>query len=385
MKLKQYITKTLREHISEYSGIDISKDTDTEWAAIFKFYNEKVVPAIGGYPGPIRPTNIDTDVYAFHCDLTLVYGRGGAYDLMTESQRQDSDVYYCGDCDDWYYSAEFNEDANRCNRCAEDCDDDDETDSYGVPGYQADQATRRSWKPDPKIPHYGVELETLVKDSNAVNRVYQKIVDHGFLGERDGSLDSRRGIEIVGKPMTFEANRDAWTDLLGALRGQVIGWMAGTGYGMHVSVNRKNLSRLHQGKFLVFIHANKSLCERVAGRKEVHWCAYHAGKKVTDARATHDDKYQAVSLRSEERMEVRIFRSTLSPEGFMRNLEFVAAAIAFTRSHGIGQLRETVFREWLKTGGRRKDYPNLFAKLNPKPRAVEQSPDVLGDLTPTEE
>jgi hypothetical protein len=384
MKLKNYIQATLSKHVDSYRGINVETDVSREWETIFEFYNTKIAPSLG-YPGRIQSSDLDENIYAFRCDMYEIYGRRGS-DMITECEKEDRcDINYCEGCDQYYYDAAFDCDADRCNGCAEEYEDTDDSDSYGVPGYQSDQSTRRSWKPDPKIPHYGVELETLVKETDNVSLVYNKIVDRGFLGERDGSLDSRRGIEIVGKPMTFEQNREEWLGLLESLRGKVIGWMAGTGYGMHVSVNRKNLSRLHQGKFLVFIHANKSLCEKIAGRKEVHWCSYHPGKKVTDAKRVYDDKYQAVSLRSEERMEVRIFRSTLSPEGFMRNLEFVAAAVDFTRTHGISQLRESVFREWLRTGGRRKQYPNLFATLNPKPKIVEQSPDILGDLKPVTE
>lgn len=384
MKLKTYIQATLRSNIDAYRGIDISLREDREWQKIIEFYNRAVAPYVG-YPGRIRVSDLDEDIYAFRSDMYEVWGRN-ASDFMTEREKEErDDINYCDACDQYYYDSAFDSNADRCIGCAEEEEresDDDDTDDYGVPDYHSQD---KSWRPDPKAPLYGIELETLVKDTSHVTSVYNKIVSHGFLGERDGSLDSRRGIEIVGKPMTFEENRTQWTGLLNALRGKVVGWMAGTGYGMHISVNRQSMSRLHQGKFLVFIHKNKSLCEKVAGRKEVHWCSYHSGKKVVDARHEFDDKYQAVSLRSRHRMEVRIFRSTLAPEGFMRNLEFVAAAIAFTRGTGIGCLTEESFREWLKVGGRRKEYPNLFAKLNPKPRVVEQATETTYQPTPTTE
>jgi hypothetical protein len=211
---------------------------------------------------------------------------------------------------------------------------------------------------------FGVELEVKVKNECAVTDVYGRIVRHGFIGERDGSLDDILGIEIVGKPMTFEQNRDKWLPLLSNIRGSAVGWNAGTGYGMHVSLNRTSMTMLHQGKVLVFIHGNKNLCEKVAGRKETSWARYHS-KKLGDAKNGSDEKYQAISLRDATRMEVRIFRSTLSPEGFMRNLEFVAAIVAFTKSASAEALTDGDFRIWLSEPINRKTYPNLYAHLFP--------------------
>jgi hypothetical protein len=279
-----------------------------------------------------------------------------------------AESYFCCEgCDETYHNDDYCEDG-RCSNCCSN-DDDEDRDEFSVPGYHSQSRNFRGVRNEQL---FGIELEIKVKDIHNVKAMYDTIVRHGFIGERDGSLDGRLGIEIVGDPMTFDRNKDKWIPLLNDLRGKCVGWNAGDGYGMHISLNRGAFTTLHQGKVMCFIHQNKSLCEVVAGRSENSWARYHP-KNIKDAYNDCDEKYQAISLRSSRRMEVRIFRSTLLPSGFLRNLEFVASIVEFTKeANYTTELFETPFRKWLDRPSNRKAYPNLHAHLFRREHEIRQ-------------
>lgn len=214
---------------------------------------------------------------------------------------------------------------------------------------------------------FGCELELDAKNSkNEVAGIAQSC---GLSAENDGSLGSM-GVEIIGAPWPLHEIRSssgAWMRFLDKVRGKAQGWQSGTGYGLHVSINRSAMTHLHQGKMLHFFHRNKSLCENVAGRSEVHWAKYKSARKITDAAKGSGgdmEKYEALSIRSETRIECRIFRSTLSHAGFLRAVEFVAAAVDFTRQTSIKHLSETCFRQWLEMPHNRASYPFISFHLN---------------------
>lgn len=277
----------------------------------------------------------------------------------------ESDYFTCDGCDGVFHNDDCVGDGY-CESCYTPDDDEDE-DNMDIPGYHN---TRRPWRYlYSKSPLLGVELEILAHDQEVRLEILESAVASGFLGERDGSLDSERGIEIIAPPLTLEENKAKWLTFLANIRGKARGWDAGTGYGMHVSLNRRSMSHLTTGKILVFIHHNRRLCEKVAGRQEVHWSRYVA-KQIRQGRESQSDKYEAVAIRSEDRLEIRIFRSTLAPHGFLRNLEFAAAVQDFCTLASMGSLMETAFREWLDHPQQRAVYPSLWRHLN-KERAAE--------------
>ena len=353
MKLEEYIRRTVESRLSE-DALALKRELKTQdTASFYDWYNR----IMGLSASLVRLGTSGRDGHYMRSDC---YWVEGSY-WVTEDEYCDS--YFCCDtCDRYLHNDAYGSDGH-CESCEQ---SDPDTDDYGVPDYH-DQA--RPWDDNPPRKNaalFGIELEVLVKNENDVSSVYERIVDHGFIGERDGSLHPVRGIEIVGEPLTFEKNKSKWLPLLGHLRGVANGWDAGVGYGMHVSVNRPALSKMHQGKLLVFIHNSKTLCETVAGRKESHWAQYHSNKKVSDAEKETDEKYQAITLRGYKRMEVRIFRSTISTDGFMRNLEFVAAAVEFTRVTGVRSLDESTFRAWMNKPSQRKAYKSLYRTLEPE-------------------
>lgn len=204
---------------------------------------------------------------------------------------------------------------------------------------------------------YGVELEILACDSSTRYDIYEKAVSLRMLGEEDGSLHESRGIEIIGPPMSYSdtaAEDRCWMKFLNWVKGKAVGWDAGTGYGMHVNINRRALTPLEQAKLVVFIHGNRSLCEKLAGREQSTYAMFQPRSvRIGTARQDTTDKYYAVSLRGRERMEVRFFRSSIVPSTFLRNVQFVDSIVKFCGVASARELAEKHYKAWLKTERKR--------------------------------
>lgn len=201
----------------------------------------------------------------------------------------------------------------------------------------------------------GVELETYCQcpedDRDAA------LIVGDCLGEKDSSLDDAHGVEFIFRATTMaEIHAAALSPTLAGGSGILavanvlkrrgaIAWDAGTGYGMHVSINAGAMTELHCAKFCRFINDNRQWCEAIAGRTENRWARYQPNSLV--ATTKNREKYVAAARRDDDRIEVRIFRASLNADRIVRNCEFVDSIRVFTESASYGQLTFERYREWL--------------------------------------
>ena len=139
---------------------------------------------------------------------------------------------------------------------------------------------------------------------------------------------------------------------------------------MHIHINKRALSPLTLGKFMVFINSpdNSRFVSFIAQRnvEACHWARFQE-KKVTDALLDRNDmggKYQAVNV-TKNTVELRIFRSNLQPERVYKNLEFADAAVKFCRQASVKELSAVYFVQWISK--QRKEYPNLTQYMTTAP------------------
>lgn len=211
----------------------------------------------------------------------------------------------------------------------------------------------------------GIELETYQTDlEGCKNFCERNLVSNGWKYERDGSLDEEYGVEIVAIPYTLREIKDAnslWRKTLNHFRRiGATAWDAGEGYGMHISLNGDVMTSLHRAKVVRFINDNKDLSEKIGRRPENIDYFRFKKDKISISHHDDDDKYCAATNR-ESRIEIRIFRSTLNENSFIRNCEFVDAVRVYTENCGINsyELSEEAFLLWLALPDNRTTYPSL--------------------------
>ncbi len=208
---------------------------------------------------------------------------------------------------------------------------------------------------------YGIELEILAKSEQSMIAIQRSAVECGLAAERDSSLDSRRGVEIVGPPVTFEqlsAEGSVWMKFIDSIQTHALGWDAGQGYGMHVNCNANSMSKLTCGKVLTFIGNQAApIAKLIAGRAGNSYARYGNGRTSAVLNG-QTDKYMAVSLRSPERLEFRLFRSTIRWDRFYRNVMFCMAVCDFCSVCSV-ESGSVDFLKWLSAN--QHFYPELAA------------------------
>jgi len=265
---------------------------------------------------------------------TTCYGCGETF--------ADSEI--CGGPDNEYRCCECHSDCvMTCPDCEEeyigepDCSCGQDVFSYH------DDPIRSDWK-SPEPGDWGIEIEISSDDRCEARDIANR---WDWAGERDASLNDSRGIELISPPMRFPELVASVSGMVGDLhrsRIGVRGWNAnkdGNSYGIHVSFDRRAWSELTILRFTRLIHANPlGLCEFIAGRNCKSYAEFHKPNPRDTAceSLAHKGKFSAVNARrGHNRVEVRIFRSTLLHRdkvavGPVSCLQFVRAALHFSAS-----------------------------------------------------
>lgn len=308
------------------------------------------------------------DNNAFYCEGTSEYHSTEDYTSVRVEgaiwclERNEDDLYYWESDSNYHTEPEPEE------------EDGNDEDSSGVAGYHS---LRRPWNhrtPPPGT--IGVELETWASSACDHACLATRL---GLLAERDGSLCNVHGVEIIGPPMLiseYPSPSSPWRRLFESASRSFKAWDAGENYGMHVNINREGMGKLHQAKFICFIHGHKKFCEQVAGRSELHWAAY-TPKRIGQCgvgRNRDDGKYEAAALRY-GRIEVRIFRATRKWESFMKNVEFCDAVRAYTGEKALVDLNLPDFLSYV--GAQPGRWPNFCAWLSARMSKVNGSIPII--------
>lgn len=115
---------------------------------------------------------------------------------------------------------------------------------------------------------------------------------------------------------------------------------------------------------LVFVNKrrNQRFISHIAGRGSNEYAQIRM-RKVKDGRLNyHWDHHDALAVshrNNGQTMEMRIFRGNLSEYGFLKNLDFVAAIVAWSAKASIKCLDHEDFVSWIERPPHRKSYPYL--------------------------
>lgn len=280
-------------------------------------------------------------------------------------------IYHCGGCNEMYH-------CNDGHDCGE---DDDYEDNSLIHSYGYKPSTEffgeGKW-------HLGFELEVENYNSSKHDgaQIAQDLLGARAYMKEDGSLND--GFEIVTHPHTLEAyNKDFNWSFLSKL--QVSGfrsWNTGT-CGLHVHVSRTAFAvygirtraeqilmrQAHELRFMKLIYDNQRQVERIAGRVSNHYSTFgDKGSLVPKVKHGYqnDGRYSAVNTENYATLEVRVFRGSLKETRVRSALEFVHAAVEYTRDLKVnGKNNALTWAKFVTFVVTNEDtYPNLMTIIN---------------------
>lgn len=273
---------------------------------------------------------------------TISYGLGYLCDTC-----YDDDYFSCDGCNDIISNENYSHDGY-CYDCAP-CDDDDDD------NYNEDSSIIKSYsyKPKPKFLKagnekselfYGIELE-VERSKIGIPQVQlaKKIQNESWYFKTDGSLSD--GFEIVTEPMTYgyiQKNKDSIFNLLGTLKEHKYLSYKRLSCGMHVHMSKNCFGTWQLYRFMKFFVENKNFIFKISQRKEGYlerWASIETEdsktlmKKAVKKESIDGRRYVAINLLNDKTIEIRIFRGTLNPQSFFKNIEFCDSMFYFTRDN----------------------------------------------------
>lgn len=241
------------------------------------------------------------------------------------------------------------------------------------------------------MPPLGLELELWSPDRGSTVHNFKN--DFEMIGdllmERDGSLSSAHGMELITDPLGYEEWQQIGPALCKqALKTECVAYNhpdTDNNYGIHLTMARKYLSPLQEVRLFMLMAARENLefirtvAQRngiygpqvdLGGLTKIQQKIYviggidrcndqgQGGKKILGR-----GKYAPINFKG-NLAEVRIFQSTLHTESFMKNIEFIWAIVEWVRGTTGRSWHHEDFIKWFANRGKaRADYPNLWAYL----------------------
>jgi len=238
----------------------------------------------------------------------------------------------------------------------QDCDPDLYLDDDGLTSYNDHSSVLSFPREDTSDFSMGIELECETRDirRDTLRRVRKIMPKEYCIYKRDGSLDDEYGVEIVTRPDSLRVHTRIWSNALTELAGHLRGWY-GSCCGMHVHVDRASIGEDTVARLCVLLGESKRFTSTMAGRLENEYTRIY--KKTLDDYKSMG-RYEAVNTSNHDTVEVRIFRSNLSVPGFLKNIQFVHAAVNYCKSI-TGEPTIAGFIGWLMQNP--TDYPELMA------------------------
>jgi len=208
--------------------------------------------------------------------------------------------------------------------------------------------------------YFGIELE-IESEGNSIYDAVQSLPDFVY-AKADSSMDD--GLEVVSHPTSWQwlqENKEQWDEVLSLRNKGFLSYKTDT-CGMHVHLSKKAFSTLHLYKFLKMFFENQEFITIISRRRSNsldQWASLQSDESIVYKARTKNNtqRYTAVNLQNDESVEVRIFRGTLSPVGFWRNVEFCKAVYEFTKIASIRDVSKDKFCNYVVE--HKKEYPNL--------------------------
>jgi len=288
----------------------------------------------------------------------------GSVENASEVYYRDGNCY-CESCfDDRYYY---------CDRC------DDYHDRNEACEYEDSIIHKYGYKPEPifftvenEKPglFIGFELEVERGDSYTyVDDMAELINDDFIYFKEDGSLNE--GFEIVSHPLSkkwIAKNRERIKYMLQKLSEKGYKSYDTDTCGMHVHLTKKYLNSTEIAKLLKFFKENSEFVFEFSRRRRENfdrWCTTseknmcnvigYAKKKINDG-----PRHIAANI-TKNTIEIRIFRGTLKPESFFKNIEFAISLCEYVKETGYNDTSLQSYLNYIDK--HKKSYKHLYSYL----------------------
>ena len=314
---------------------------------------------------------------------------------LLDDVKANEDITTCSDCDTWEFFDQLRETYNGDGYVCEDClsnysyseyqdtyiscgdfenESEEQEEQEGIYDYMHRVENDLGKLKMPNETHskdliyYGVELEVERRQScpSDIGVLINDDILNGFAQcKSDGSLDN--GFEITTTPATFGKQKENWEYFFKnkMCMESLKGWNTDTA-GLHIHISRSALRLTEIGKLLVFINdeTNNPFIKQIAGRESAQWAKRHP-KKIADCLQS-SEKYEAINMAHPNTIELRIFKSNISRNGFYRVLEFVDSLVYFCKNYtgltGLS-LHYKTYLKYLNNPEIKAQYPALTAWL----------------------
>ena len=223
--------------------------------------------------------------------------------------------------------------------------------------------------------YYGIELE-VEAEGNDIESVVDGLPEFVF-AKCDGSLNN--GFEIVSHPCTYQwlkENPDKWNKILN-LRKQGYRSFDTDTCGLHIHLSKNYFGTWHLYKFLKLFYENPEFILRISQRdkhslqhwatlQQVHFVDHDDESLIYKAKYKRGNyhRYTAINLQNTHTIEIRIFKGTLNPRSFWKNIEFLKAVVDFTLDAALKDITVLKFLRFVHD--HKQDYINLFNWLHVK-------------------
>jgi len=210
--------------------------------------------------------------------------------------------------------------------------------------------------------------------------------------EEDGSLDC--GFEVVTGWGGLNRHRAALAVLESAAARKILRYCRAHDTdtcGLHVHVDKSDLTPLDRGKITVFMNApeNRKLITEIARRYDSGYSQVKQKELVSSAKDAwrdggQSDRYELVNWKPEATVEFRVFRGTIRYRTIMACAEFAVAVVEYCKQASIRELDSASFLKWISRAEQHKETAALRAYLSArgfpvvwKPSARESQPATM--------
>lgn len=216
--------------------------------------------------------------------------------------------------------------------------------------------------------YFGIELEIEAPNINESEiEKKAKALPEQFFVKSDSSIEY--GFEVVTNPMTFRYMRENSEGFEKILDWRKEGWKSydTTTCGMHIHLSKDAFTSLQLYKFMKFFYEHQKLICKISQRKDMRslsrWATFddNSGSSIiykAKNKSGGFKRHVAINLSNPYTIEVRVFRGTLNPISFWKNIEFCHALWIFAGNSSIKAISPERFELFIKQ--HRKDYPNLY-------------------------